>query len=252
VRRGVVAIALVASTAAAQTPIHVTYDEAHLDLDKRELQFKVSRPIASAELVVIGDDGAQLAKASAAFDDSQPRNGWLAITWQQPDATTVLELDLRVVGKDNVATRVQLIPWSVTIAHEDVNFATDSSTIEASEQQKLDASLAKINDVVTRTGKFVHMKLYVAGHTDTVGSAAHNHTLSLSRARAIAGYFRAKGLALPIAYAGYGEDVLKVKTADNTDEPLNRRADYVIGPADAPPPFRGPYLKAHAEWKMVK
>jgi outer membrane protein OmpA-like peptidoglycan-associated protein len=164
----------------------------------------------------------------------------------------VLELKLRVAAGDGVATNVELVPWSVEIAHEDVHFATDSAQIDPAEQPKLDASLAKIEDVVKRSQRFVKMRLYVAGHTDTVGPSSKNRTLSLSRARAIASYFRSKGLALPIAFAGFGEDVLKVPTPDNTDEPRNRRADYVIGPANAPPPFRGPYLKAHADWKQLK
>ena len=122
--------------------------------------------------------------------------------------------------------------------------------IESSEEAKLDASLAKIAEVVKRSERFMKMKLYVAGHTDTVGPDGKNRKLSLDRARAIARYFRKKGLALPIAIAGYGEDVLKVKTADNIDERINRRADYVIGPANGAPPFKGAYLKARAAWQQ--
>ena len=69
-----------------------------------------------------------------------------------------------------------------------------------------------------RSEKFVKMRLYVAGHTDTVGPSAKNRKLSLDRARAIAQYFKKHGVALPIAYAGFGEDVLKVPTKDNVDE----------------------------------
>ena len=36
----------------------------------------------------------------------------------------------------------------------------------------------------------------------------------IDRARAIGAYFRSKGLTIPIAIAGFGEDVLKVKTAE--------------------------------------
>jgi hypothetical protein len=67
------------------------------------------------------------------------------------------------------------------------------------------------------------------GHTDTVGSAADNRKLSLARARAIAAWYHERGLPLPLAYAGFGEDALKVKTPDNTDEAANRRADYIVG-----------------------
>ena len=144
-----------------------------------------------------------------------------------------------------------LVPWSVSIDHEDVSFASDSAVIEPSEEMKLAASITKINDLVKKSEKFVKVKLYVAGHTDTVGPSAKNRTLSLARAHAIAAYFRAQGIALPIAFAGFGEDVPKVTTPDNTDERANRRADYVLGPVGAPPPFNGPYAKAHAAWKEL-
>lgn len=234
----------------AGKPIKVTYDAAHLDLAGRVLQFQVSRPIASAELVAIGEDGAQLGAGSATFDRPAPRT-WLSIRWTQPADARVMMLKLRVVAANGDATRVELIPWSVEVEHEDVNFATDSAVIEPSERAKLDASFAEIDAIVRRSQKYFEPKLFVAGHTDTVGSSAKNRKLSLDRARAIASYLRGKGLAIPIAFAGYGEEVLRVKTPDATDERANRRADYVIGPAAGAPPFKGPYLKVRAGWKAL-
>jgi len=238
------------ATAAAQS-IRVGYDVDHLDLDKHVLQFTVSRPIATAELVVIGDDGKQLDSESGTYE-KEPAGKWLAIAWKQPEGTTVLKLQLHVVAADGRGTKLELVPWSVTVEHVDVNFATNSSVIEPDEAKKLDASLETIEDVIKRTAKYLPMTLYVAGHTDTVGPSAKNRTLSLDRARAIAGYFRKHGVTLPIAYAGFGEDVLKVKTPDETDEPANRRADYVLGPAAGAPPFKGAYQAAHADWKRLK
>ena len=161
-------------------------------------------------------------------------------------------LKLRAEAADGIAANVELIPWSVTIDHEDVNFATDSAVIESSETAKLDASVAKINDVVKRVGGFMKMKLYVAGHTDTVGGDAKNRKLSNARAAAIATYFRRKGITMPIAVAGFGEHVLKVQTPQHTDERANRRTDYVIGPLNGAPPFKGPYLKVRADWKQLR
>jgi len=157
-----------------------------------------------------------------------------------------------VVASDGAATNLELIPWSVVIEHEDVNFKTDSAVIEASETKKLDASLAEIRDVVKRAGRFMKLNLYIAGHTDTVGASAKNRRLSVARAQAIGSYFRRKGLTIPIVVAGFGEDVLKVQTGDNVDERANRRADYVLGPASAPPPFKGPYRKARATWARLR
>jgi outer membrane protein OmpA-like peptidoglycan-associated protein len=232
-------------------PIRVSYDAEHLDLAKGVLEFKVSRPITSASLAVLADDGKEVAKVDQRYGADTPQTGWLAIKWA-PTAATVMKLQLRVAAEDGVATNVELIPWSVTVEHEDVNFATDSTTIEPSEAAKLDASVAKIDAIIKRSARFVSLKLYVAGHTDTVGSTPSNRKLSLARARAIATYFRGHGIALPIAYAGFGEEVLRVDTADNTDERANRRADYVIAPVGAPPPFRGPYLKARTAWQELR
>jgi len=249
----VAAALLVTSAAVAQpvrAPFHVSYDAEHLDLDGHVLQFKMSRPAGSAELVAVGEDGKQLGTGAASYQ-REPPGTWLSVSWTQPDGARVLRLELRAVAADGLVTRVELTPWSVAIDHEDVNFATGSAAIEAGEDAKLDASLDKIGEVVKRSEKFVKMQLYVAGHTDTVGPGAKNLALSLGRARAIAAYFRRKGLALPIAFAGFGEQVLRVKTPDETDERANRRADYVIAPRGAPPPFKGPYLKARATWKQL-
>lgn len=233
-----------------RAPVKATYDIDHLDLDKRVLQFKLSRPAGSAELVVFGEDGKELGKGSATYKQ-EPPDTWLSISWTQPAGTRVMTMKLRAVSAEGLATNVELIPWLVTIDHEDVNFATDSAVIDAAEEAKLDASLGKIAEVVKRSERFMKMRLYVAGHTDTVGPGDKNRKLSLGRARAIAAYFRKKGVALPIAFAGFGEDVLKVKTADGVDERANRRADYVIGPAAGAPPFKGPYLKARAGWQQL-
>ncbi|HTL35481.1 MAG TPA: OmpA family protein [Kofleriaceae bacterium] len=234
-----------------RAPLKVGYDADHLDLDKRQLQFKPTRTgVTSAEITVIGDDGKELAKNSATYDGTS--SDWLTISWKQATDTQVMMLKLRVETSDGAATNLELIPWSVSIDHEDVNFKTDSSKIEDSETKKLDASLVKIQEVMKKSEKFMKMKLYVAGHTDTVGAPAKNRTLSLARAQSITAYFKKKGLTIPIAFAGFGEDVLKVKTADNTDEAANRRADYVLGPAAGAPPFKGAYLKAKVQWKQLR
>ena len=254
--RALIIVALCASSGAAfaqgkRAPINVSYDAEHLDLDRHVLQVKISRKADSAELTVYGEDGKEIGKGAATLGDQKP-NTWIPILWTQADGVPVMKLKLRIAAADGVASTVTLIPWSVTVDHEDVTFATDSAKIEASEESKLDDSLAKIQEIVNRSSKFVDLQLFIAGHTDTVGPNDKNRKLSLDRARAIAAYFRKKGLKVPIAFAGFGEEVPKVKTPDNTDERANRRADYVLGPAGAPPPFKGPYFKAKAGWQSIK
>lgn len=239
------------STLVRGGPLKVTYDAEHLDLDKRTVQFKLSRTAVSAEVTAIGEDGSELGTGAAAYK-TEPADGWQSLTWTQPANTRVMMLKLRIVAGDGQAVKVELIPWSVNVEHEDVSFKTDSAKIDSTESAKLDASLAKIVEVVKRGEKFMPMRLYIAGHTDTVGPNAKNRKLSLDRALAIGSYLKKKGLKISVAVAGFGEEVLKVKTPDNTDEGANRRADYVIGPANGAPPFKGAYLKVKADWKQLK
>ena len=248
----VLAVVLWAAQAvAAPPPLHVGYDTQHLDLDKHELQFRPTRAIASAKLVVIGDDGSELATVEQTYDGAKA-GAWLPISWSPKGDAHVMKLVLTVSTGDGAVTDVTLIPWSVTVEHEDVSFRTDSADIDADEAKKLDASLGKIEDIVKKSGKLLKMQLYVAGHTDTVGPSAKNRDLSRRRALAIGTYFKKHGLAIPVAVAGFGEDVLRVKTPDNTDERANRRADYVLGPAGGTPPFGGAYLKVRVGWSQLK
>jgi outer membrane protein OmpA-like peptidoglycan-associated protein len=210
--------------------LRVTYARDHLDLDARTLEFQQSRPAGKAELTVIGDDGKPLGDGAAEYH-GEAAGTWLRIGWTQKPGN-VFRLELRTTSADGLTTLVKLLPWSVRVAHEEVNFEFGKSDIRPSETPKLDASYQKIIDAVDVARKAdpsLQVRLFIAGHTDTVGGSADNRKLSLDRARAIAVWFRDRGLPLPIAYAGFGEEALKVKTPDNTDEPRNRRADYIVG-----------------------
>ena len=110
----------------------------------------------------------------------------------------------------------------------------------AAERRKLDASHALIADAVSRYGRFADLRLYIVGHTDTVGDTDANRELSLQRARVIAAYLRKRGLKLPIFFEGLGEQSPRVVTPDETDEAANRRAEYILAvepPALAPTPI---------------
>jgi outer membrane protein OmpA-like peptidoglycan-associated protein len=234
---------------AVRAPMSIKFDIDHLDLDGKVLKFQQSRPAGKAAVKVIGEDGDEIGAGEATFA-KEPAGTWLPVPWTQSKPGRVLMLRLHVEDPDGITVDAELVPWSVAIEHEDVNFDTDSAVVRPAEAGKLDASLERIREVAKKAERFLKVKLYVAGHTDTVGSAQHNRQLSLDRARAIAEYFRKKGLALPIVYEGFGEDVPKVGTADNVDEPRNRRADYVLGAADGQPPFT--YRAAATSWKPVR
>ncbi len=72
-------------------------------------------------------------------------------------------------------------------------------------------------------------EVQVTGHTDTVGSSADNDRLSIERARQIRSVLISQGLDPAITRAtGRGERELLVPTADNVEEPKNRRVEVTV------------------------
>ncbi len=69
----------------------------------------------------------------------------------------------------------------------------------------------------------------VVGHTDTVGKLEANDLLSAQRAERMKGFLTEIGIpARQIQTAGRGERELLVPTADNIDEPRNRRVEINV------------------------
>ena len=129
---------------------------------------------------------------------------------------------------------LSIFPWSLEIPHQDVNFASGQSVIPPEEMPKVKGAVEDIQTAIKRYGGIVKITLFVAGYTDTVGSAEGNHLLSEARAAAISRALRKGGIKVPIRYVGFGEDNLKVNTPDETVDPQNRRAAYILS-VDAPP-----------------
>jgi outer membrane protein OmpA-like peptidoglycan-associated protein len=144
-----------------------------------------------------------------------------------PRITEIGRVEIRVTDPTGAYETKTFSPWRVTIPHEEVNFATNQAAIAPPEAPKLENSLGLITEVLRRNPG-VAPTLFIAGHTDTVGAAAYNVTLSRKRAAAIAAWFRKHGLPLAIAYEGFGEHAPRVPTPDHTDEPKNRRVDYIL------------------------
>lgn len=105
-----------------------------------------------------------------------------------------------------------------------VTFATGSATISPSFQQVLDRVAASMT-------QYPNSLIDVYGYTDTVGSRASNQRLSEQRASAVARYLVSRGVnQARIRSQGFGEDSLRVQTADGVNEPLNRRVEIKIVP----------------------
>ena len=202
------------------------------DRAAKSLALVASRPLTRVEWTVIGDTGEVIGKGTTPFAAS-PAGTPLTVEWSDAKGTPI-RIDLKGYDASNTFALLELSPWWIEVEHDEVHFPSGSAEILKEETPKLDVTYAKLMDAVARFGKLVKINLYVAGYTDTVGAREANHDLSLRRARSIGEYFRKKGFAFPIKIQGFGEDVLAVQTADETDNQANRRALYILGSDMAP------------------
>ncbi|HEY8208480.1 MAG TPA: OmpA family protein [Myxococcaceae bacterium] len=218
-------------------PLRMTFLKEKLDLDNRQAAITLSRKAKRATIEVQMDTGVQV-RGEAKFN-AEPPNTELALSW--PEASgKVMTLSITAWDTADFYTSVELSPWRVDIPHEEVQFDTGSAEIRKDQQTRLDASYDKLAEVAGKYAKIAAVRLFIAGHTDTVGDKAQNRELSRARARAIAAYFRKKGARIPILFEGFGEEAPIVPTKDETAEEKNRCAEYIVAidePVLKNPPF---------------
>ena len=241
--------AATAIAAPAASALKVVVDKAKVDLKAHRLEVKMSRPAGKVKITVYDESNAVLADEEQDFT-GRPGGTPLIVTWNPSSDAPVGKIELRAYDAQDNWVGVEIAPWFVNIPHDDVNFRTDSAEIDAAEVPKVEAAFGKIAEALTKdtaSGRMhAGITLYIAGHTDTVGSPTHNFKLSQDRARSIAAWFRKRGVKIPISYEGFGETSLAVKTADNIDEIRNRRADYIL--SDGPPTLSNTF---RASWKRI-
>lgn len=110
-------------------------------------------------------------------------------------------------------------PSAATIALT-VNFATGSAELTPQAEAILDRlGTALASDALSS------YRFRIEGHTDTVGTRDFNQGLSERRAEAVVTYIRDKFGVVPtrMEAIGLGASRPLVVTADQTDEPRNRR-----------------------------
>jgi outer membrane protein OmpA-like peptidoglycan-associated protein len=209
-------------------PLRITVDRKDVDLNARRLAYRANRDIAKTKLKVQLDTGVMLVDTEIVHG-KVPAGQPVEITWPEvPKNGRILKMAIQAQDESTFFTGVDVYPWQIDIPHEEVQFDTGKWAIRDDQRAKVDASFQAVADAVAKYGKLAPIKLYIAGHTDTVGTNASNRTLSLNRARSIGSYFKNRGLSIPVFYEGFGEEALLVGTPDNTDEQKNRRAEYIL------------------------
>lgn len=103
-----------------------------------------------------------------------------------------------------------------------VFFDAGGTELTASSQIAMKEALAA---ALARSGG----EIVVTGHTDTIGSMATNDDLSRGRAQQVRQLFLNENFpAARVEAVGRGERELAVQTADETDEPQNRRVTIEV------------------------
>ena len=244
-----VGVATATALAAPASALKVVVDKGKVDLKGHRLEVKMSRPAGKVKITVYDESNAKLADEEQDFS-GRPDGTPLIVTWSPSSDAAIAKIELRAYDAQGNWVGVELAPWFVNIPHDEVNFRTDSSEIDAAEVPKVEAAYGKIAEALAKDAASGRMHagitLYIAGHTDTVGNPTHNFKLSQDRARSIAAWFRKRGVKIPISYEGFGETSLVVKTADNIDEVKNRRADYIL--SDGPPTLSAAFKPS---WKRI-
>jgi outer membrane protein OmpA-like peptidoglycan-associated protein len=101
-------------------------------------------------------------------------------------------------------------------------FATNSAKLN-------DESRSVVKEAAAAAKDNAPAHITVGGHTDTVGSPSFNQKLSDRRAEAVRKELIANGVAAgDISTDGHGESDLAVPTADNVNEPKNRRVTIQV------------------------
>lgn len=90
-------------------------------------------------------------------------------------------------------------------------------------------SKAELERLATLMRENPTLKIEISGHTDNVGSAAYNKTLSEQRAKAVVDYLIGVGIAADrMTFVGYGFDKPIASNATDEGRQLNRRTEFKI------------------------
>ena len=176
---------------------------------------------ARATLVKALDDGAAkknpagAAKAQVMFDcwmQEQEEN------WQPEDIARCRD-GYYAAAKDLAPPATAAKPQKIRFI---VYFPTDKAVLDGDAQQV-------ISEARAAASKLGQPAVRVSGNADTVGAAEYNQVLSELRAQAVAKILATGDLPIDaVKTEAHGESRPAVETADETDEPRNRRVEITL------------------------
>ncbi len=121
-------------------------------------------------------------------------------------------------------TTVERVDKQTLLVHfdSDLLFATDSSSLS-------DTSRSSLDEVGGVLGEYPKTAVVVQGHTDSTGSPEHNQDLSERRARSVASYLTASGVASErLSTLGHGEEAPVASNDTESGRAQHRRVDVML------------------------
>ena len=109
-----------------------------------------------------------------------------------------------------------------SVVLKNVNFESNSSELTAGSNESLDKAVAAMN-------KYDELRIEIQAHTDSMGEAAYNQSLSEKRANSVRDYMIAKGIAADRMVAkGYGETKPIADNGTRDGRAENRRVELKV------------------------
>jgi outer membrane protein OmpA-like peptidoglycan-associated protein len=120
----------------------------------------------------------------------------------------------------------------VTRLGDDLKVSLPGAGMFAADRAELDPRFhSTLDSICAVLQKFDKTVVEIAGHSDSGGSAEHNHALSERRAAAVAGYLQGRGVARTrIAMVGVGESQPVASNATADGRARNRRVELILSP----------------------
>ena len=182
--------------------------------DGEALAAKINPLLNKLKLSVLPLTGAVAASEAAAMPASTPEEVDRAVN----DSVTQAGQALSSINPNNVTASDIASALNLQI----INFATASSDIPESNKVVLDQAAKLMKSAA-------HVVLTVEGHTDTVGSAEANKTLSLQRAQAVAKYLVGQGVnPEQLKAVGFGQERPVADNATEAGKFKNRRIEFKV------------------------
>lgn len=128
------------------------------------------------------------------------------------------------VGEINIPSHVPGGKWHVEFNDNQMELA--DVFFDSGKYKLLEGSFHALNQMAEGMKQNLHYRFEIAGHTDDIGSAQANMSLSLKRAQSVVNYLKSQGInGSRLRAKGYGSTQPKVSNSSESGREKNRRIE---------------------------